>query len=97
MTSGSRAGRLGALLLFPLTAVVVPTLIVRPLLAPEMRTAWPIFAGALTITSFAFVATTASRWTHSRAAAAVVTLASVGTTLGGFYLLLLWALTSTWG
>jgi hypothetical protein len=97
MTFGSRTGRLVVLLFLPLTAVVVPTLIVRPLLATETRTTWPIFAGALTIAGFAFVATTATRWTGSRAAAALLTLASVGTTLVGFLLLLLWALTSTWG
>jgi hypothetical protein len=97
MTRGLHEGRLVALLFLPLSAAVVPTLIVRPLLAPELRTAWPIFAATLTIAAFAFVATMASRWTRSGAAAALVTVASVATTLVGFYLLLLWALTSTWG
>jgi hypothetical protein len=97
MTRGLHNGRLVALLFLPLTTAVAATLIVRPLLAPELRTAWPIFAGALTVAAFALVATMASQWTRRGTAAALVTLASVGATLVGFYLLLLWALTSTWG
>ena len=80
----------------PLATAVAATL-VRPLLAPELRTTWPIFAGALTVTAFALVAITANRWTHSSTAAALLTAASIITTLVGFSLLLLWALTSTWG
>lgn len=95
MTRGLHTGRLVALLFLPLTTAVTATLM-RPLLAPELRTAWPIFAGALTVAAFALVATTANRWTRS-GTAALLTAASVVTTLIGFSLLMLWALTSTWG
>jgi hypothetical protein len=96
MTRGLHTGRLVALLFLPLTTAVAATL-VRPLLAPELRTAWPILAGALTVAAFALVATTAIRWIRSGTAATLLTAASVATTLVGFSLLLLWALTSTWG
>ena len=96
MTRGLHTGRLVALLFLPLTTAVAATLM-RPLLAPELRTAWPIFAGALTVAAFALVATTANRWTGSGTTAALLTAASVVTTLIGFSLLMLWALTSTWG
>ena len=97
MTVGLRIFRFVALLFLPLGALVVPTLIVRPLLPRELTTAWPIFAAVLTVAALAVVATTTNRWTQSPAAAALVTMASVGTTLIGFSMLLLWALTSTWG
>jgi hypothetical protein len=90
--------RLVALLLVPLTALVLPTLILRPLLPPGMKTASPMFAGVLTVAAFFFVvASTTYRWTQSRTTAAVFTMASLATTLVGSFVLLLWALTSTWG
>ena len=95
MTVGLQIFRFAALLFLPLAALVVPTLIVRPLLPPGLTTAWPMFALVLTVASLAVFATTTSRWTQSRTAAALVTMASVGATLVGFFVLLLWALTST--
>jgi hypothetical protein len=97
MAAGQRMARLVALLLVPLGTLVLPTLILRPLLPPGMKAAWPIFAGGLTIAAFFFVASATYRWTQSRTTTAILTMASLATTLVGPFVLLLWALTSTWG
>jgi hypothetical protein len=97
MAAGQRMARLVALLLVPLGTLVLPTLILRPLLPLGMKTAWPMFAGVLTVAAFFSVASTTYRWTQSRTTAAVFTMASLATTLVGSFVLLLWALTSTWG
>lgn len=92
MTAALLTARIIGLTFLPLAALVLPTLILRPLLPPDLSTTWPIVAGALTIAAFAFVATTTHRLTGSRTGAALVTVASVGTTLVGLFLLLLMAL-----
>jgi hypothetical protein len=84
------------LLFLPLAVLVVPSLILRPLLPRELSTSWPIMAGVLTVAAFAYVATRTHRWTGSRTAAALVTMAAFGTTAVGLFLLLLWALSSAW-
>lgn len=97
MIAALRTSRVIGLLFLPLAALAVPTLILRPLLPRELSTAWPILAGVLTVAAFVVVSTTTYTWTQSRAATAVVTVASFGTTFVGSYVLLVWALTSTWG
>lgn len=92
MTVVSLTARIVGLLFLPLAVLVVPTLILRPLLPRDLSTSWPIVASVLTVAAFAFVATRTHRWTGSRAAAALVAVASVGTTAVGLFLLLLWAL-----
>jgi hypothetical protein len=84
--------RIIGLVFLPLTALVVPTLIVRPLLPRDLSTAWPLVALALAVAAVAFVSTKTHKLTGSRMGAALVTVASVGTTLVGVFLLLLWAL-----
>jgi TRAP-type C4-dicarboxylate transport system permease small subunit len=76
---------------------VLPTLLLRSLLPPGMKTAWPMFAGMLTVAAFFFVATASYRWTESRTTTVILTIASLATTLVGSFVLLLSALTSTWG
>ena len=97
MTVALGVFRLVGLLFLPLAALVVPTLLLRPLLPPELKTVWPIFTFVLILAAFASVARMSYRWTHSRVTATLVTLASLGTGLAGLYALLLWALTGTWG
>jgi TRAP-type C4-dicarboxylate transport system permease small subunit len=89
--------RLVALLSLPLAALVVPTLLVRPLLPPELTTAWPILAFILILGAFVVVASMSYRWTHSLVRATLLTLASLGAGLAGLYAMFLWALTGTWG
>jgi hypothetical protein len=96
MAMALRMGRFLGLVLLPL-AVLIITVSVRPLVPPELRTAWPILGGVPTIAAFAFVAITSYAWTRSRITAVFATMAAVGATLIGLYALLLWALSSTWG
>ena len=96
MAIALRMGRFLGLVLLPL-AVLIITVSVRPLVPPELRTAWPILGGVPTVAAFAFVAITSYGWTRSRITAVFATMAAVGATLVGLYALLLWALSSTWG
>lgn len=96
MAIALRMGRFLGLVLLPL-AVLIITVSVRPLVPPEVRTAWPILGGVPTVAAFAFVAITSYGWTRSRITAVFATMAAVGATLVGLYALLLWALSSTWG
>jgi hypothetical protein len=92
----ARVARFLGLVFLPL-AVLMITVSLRPLVPLELRTAWPMLGGVLTVSAFALVATMSYGWTRSRITAAFVTTAAVGATLIGLCALLLWALTSTWG
>lgn len=92
MSAGLLTARIIGLVFLPLTALVVPTLILRPLLPGDLSTAWPLVAVALAVVAVAFVATKTHKLTRSRKGAVLVSVASVGTTLVGVFLLLLWAL-----
>ena len=92
MSAALLTTRIVGLVFLPFTALVVPTLILRPLLPRDLSTAWPLVAVALAVAAVAFVATKTHKLTGSRTGAALVTVASVGTTLVGVFLLLLWAL-----
>jgi hypothetical protein len=89
-----RMARLLGLAFLPL-AVLLITVSLRQLVPPELRTAWPMLGGTLTVSAFALVAVTSYGWTRSRITAVIVTTAAVGATLIGLYALLLWALSST--
>lgn len=95
MAMALRIGRFLGLALLPL-AVLIITASARPLVPPELRTAWPALGGLPTVAAFAFVAITSYGWTRSRITAVFATMAAVGATLIGLYALLLWALSSTW-
>lgn len=95
MAMAARMARFLGLILFPL-AVLLITVSMRPLVPLELRTAWPMLGGVLTVSAFALVATTSYGWTRSRITAVIVTTAAVGATISGLCVLLVWALTSTW-
>lgn len=92
MSAALLTARIIGLIFLPLTALVLPTLILRPLLPRDLSTVWPLVAVALAVAALGFVATKTYKLTGSRTGVALVTVASVGTTFVGVFMLLLWAL-----
>ena len=87
------------LLFLVLAALVVPTPNLKAATPPRTEHGLADLGGGgvLTVAAFVVVSMMIYTWTQSRAATAVVTVASLGTTFVGSYVLLVWALTSTWG
>lgn len=82
-------------MLLPLALIVVPTLLLRSLMPPGLRTMWPALAALMGVAGVVVVSAVVREWTRSGPSAVLATIASIGVTLLGLISLLFWALTGT--